>query len=373
MLKQTMRLKLTFVFLILFSVKIFACSCVMKSDFKTKKDLNEYSFIAHIKINGIKLAENIETDSYVHQMTFEILESYKGKEINNILVYGAHPSLNDWGWTSCDLGERIGDEWIIFGYYDKDFKKLTTGYCTRSERIKVFSGYEDVKYPNQLTLKKKLQQLFDKEQIEPKHEGKRIEYYQNGNKQFEENYENGVLNGQRNLWYPNEVIQSTQNFLNGKKNGVFKWYSGKGNLTKLEKFDHDIPIDTTIFWREIDTSYLHLKIYSDLNDVNLEQAKEILSKRKIWIERIYNDDGKILSNIVFRQNGEKEEETIYYPEQDKQIVRYFHKNGVLSSEMFREKGKTTGIYKDWDENGKLLRSWEYDENGEIIEETRKKY
>ena len=41
-------------------------------------------------------------------------------------------------------------------------------------------------------------------------------------------------------------------------------------------------------------------------------------------------------------------------------------------EMFREKGKTTGIYKDWDENGKLLRSWEYDENGKIIESTRKK-
>jgi len=41
--------------------------------------------------------------------------------------------------------------------------------------------------------------------------------------------------------------------------------------------------------------------------------------------------------------------------------------------MFREKGKTTGIYKDWDENGKLLRSWEYDENGKIIESTRKKY
>jgi len=371
MLKQTMRLKLTFVILILFSAKIFACSCVMKPDFKAKEDLNEYNFIAYIKINGIKQAENIETDSYAHKMTFEILELYKGEEINNILVSGSHPSLK--GWTSCDLGERIGDEWIIFGYYSEYFKKLTTGYCTRSKRIKVFNGYEDVKYPNQYTLKKKLQQLFDKQQIVPKYEGKRIEYYQNRNKQLEENYENGVLNGQRTLWYPNEALQSIQNYNNGKKNGVFEWYSGKGNLTKIEKFKNDIPIDTTMFWREIDTSYLHLKIYSDLNEVDLKQAKEILSKRKIWIERIYNDKGQILSNIVFRQNEEKEKETMYYPEQDKQIVRYFHENGILSSEMFREKGKTTGIYKDWDENGKLLRSWEYDENGKIIEETRKKY
>jgi len=369
--KQTMRLKLTFLFLILFSAKTFACSCVMKPDFKTKEDLNEYSFIAHIKINGIKEAENIETDSYVHQMNFEILELYKGEQIKNILVSGSHPLLK--GWTSCDLGERVDDEWIIFGYYNENFKKLITGYCTRSKRIKVFNGYEDVKYPNQLALKEKLQQLFDKEQIEPKYEGKRIEYYQNGNKELEENYENGVLNGQRVLWFPNDTLQSKQTYNNGKKNGVFEWFSSKGNLTKIEKFKNDIPIDTTTIWREIDTSYLNLKIYSDLNDVDLKQAKEILSKRKIWIERVYNDEEQMLSNIVFRQNGEKEKETIYYPEQDKQIVRYFHKNGVLSSEMFREKGKTTGIYKDWDENGKLLRSWEYDENGKIIESTRKKY
>ena len=371
MLKQTMRLKFIFLILILFSVKSFACSCAIKPDFKTKEDLNEYNFIAHIKINVIKQAEIIETDSYVHQMDFEILELYKGENTNNILVSGSHPSLK--GWTSCDLGESIGDEWIIFGYYNEHFKQLTTGYCTRSKRIKVFNGYEDIKYPNQLTLKKKLQLLFDKEQTEPNYEGKRVEYYQNGNKQLEENYENGALNGQRSLWYPNKVLQSSQLYINGKKNGIFKWYSGKGSLTEIEKFKNDIPIDTTTIWRKIDTSYLNLKIYSDLNNVDLEQAKEILSKRKIWIERIYNKKGEILSNIVFGQNGEKEDETIYFPEQDKQIVRYFHKNGVLNSEMFREKGKETGIYKDWDENGKLLRSWEYDDNGEIIEETRKEY
>ncbi|MDT0622682.1 toxin-antitoxin system YwqK family antitoxin [Croceitalea vernalis] len=366
-----MRLKLTLSFLILFSVRTFACSCVTEPDFKTQEDLNEYSFIAHIKINGIKEAENIETDSYVHQMNFEILELYKGEQIKNILVSGSHPLLK--GWTSCDLGERVGDEWIIFGSLNDYFKKLTTGYCTRSERIKIFNGYENIKYPNQVTLKKKLQQLFNKENIEPKYDGKRIKYYQNGNKQLEENYEGGVINGQRLLWYPNETIESKQTYNNGKKNGVFKWFSSKGNLTKIEKFKKDIPIDTTTIWRAIDTSYLNLKIYSDLNKVNLKQAKEILSKRKIWIERVYNDKGQIISNIVFRQNGEKDQENIYYPKQEKQVVRYFHKNGILSSEMFREKGKTTGIYKDWDENGKLLRSWEYDENGEIIESTRKKY
>ena len=371
MLKQTMRLQITLLILILFSAKTFACSCSIKPDFKTKEDLDEYRFIAHISISEIIVAENIETDSYVHRMTFEILELYKGENISNILVSGSHPTLE--GWTSCDLGENIGDEWIIFGYYNEHLKELTTGYCTRSKRIKVYNGYEDVKYPNQLTLKKKLQQLYGKEQITPKYEGKRIEYYHNGNKQLQENYVDGILNGQRNLWYPNEKLQSSQNYINGKKNGVFEWYSNKGNLTKTEKFDNDIPVDTTTIWREIDTSYLHLKIYSELNNVDLNKAKELLSKRKVWIERIFNKKGEMLSNIVYRQNGEKESEKIYFPEENKQIVRYFHKNGVLSSEMFKEKGIETGIYKDWDENGKLIRSWEFDERGRAIKETVKKY
>jgi len=366
-----MKLQITFLILIFFSLKTFACSCVTKPDFKTKEDLNEYIFIAHVKITGIQQIDNIETDRYVHQMTFEILELFKGKEINKIFVSGSHPSLK--GWTSCDLGEKIGDEWIIFGYYNNYFKKLTTGYCTRSKRIKVFNGYEDVRYPNQLTLKKKLQQLFGKEQTEPFYDGKRIEYYVNGNKQFEENYANGILNGQRNLWYPNKVLQGNQYYSDGKRNGIFKWYSNKGNLTAISKYKNDIRIDTTLIWREIDTSYLGLNIYADLNNIDLKKAKEILSKRNLWFERIFNKKGEILSEIEYRRNGNKESEKIYFPKENKQIVRFFHKNGVLSSEMFVEKGIETGIYKEWDENGKLIVSWEFDKKGRVKKETVKKY
>ena len=35
----------------------------------------------------------------------------------NINVFGSNQLLK--GSTSCDLGEKIGDEWIIFGYTNK--------------------------------------------------------------------------------------------------------------------------------------------------------------------------------------------------------------------------------------------------------------
>lgn len=366
-----MRSTLTFIFLAAFAFKSFACTCSIKPLFTTKEDLSEYSFIAHVKITGIQEAENINTDYYAHQMNFEIIELYKGEQIQNIIVSGSHPLLK--GWTSCDLREKIGDEWIIFGYNNKYYKKLTTGYCTRSKRIKSSNGYEDIRYTDQPVLKTQLKKLFDKEQIVKYYEGKRVEFYPNGNKQLEENYEDGLLNGTRTLWFPNDTLQSKQTYSNGLKDGVFKWFSKNGQLNKIEKFKNDIPIDTTTMWREINTSDLNLKIYSDLNQVNLQEAKEVLSKKRLWIQRIYNDKGQLVSNIEFHQSGEKYEETIYFPEQKKEINRFFYENGVLRSEQFHINRKDTGVYKEWDENGKLLRSWEYDEKGEIIKSSIKEF
>jgi len=365
-----MRLQLTILILIIFSIKTFACSCRTKLDFKTKEDLNEYNFIAHIKITAIKKAENIDTDFKIHQMSFELLESYKGDILNTILVSGSHHSLK--GWTSCDLGENVGDEWIIFGS-DYQNGKLITGYCSRSKRIKSYTGYEDIKYPSQLNLKNKLQTLFDKVPKKIKFKGKRVKYYKNGNKQLEEHYSNGKIRGKRKLWYPNAVLQSKQKYKRGLANGTFEWYSSKGNLTKIEKFKNGFHTDTTTIWRKIDTSYLHLKIYSELNKLELNDAKNILSKRKIWIQRVYNDKGKMTSNVVYQLNGEKQNETIYFPMENKQTVLYYHKNGVLSSEMFRINYVNVGTYREWDENGKLTKSWEFDEKGNTKKETVKKH
>lgn len=366
-----MKFKLTITFLIICWAKMLACSCAYEPDFQTQEDLEEYRFIAHVKVKGVEAATGIDEEWPIHKMNFELLELFKGAPIKEILVSGSHPSLE--GWTSCDLVERADEEWIIFGYYDEHKKKLITGYCTRSKRIKRANGFEDLKYPNQPTLKKKLQQVFDKKINQPTYEGAHIVYYPNGTKQVEEHYENGVLNGKRLLYYPNETLQSIQQYSNGAKTGKFKWYSDKEQLTKTETFKNNIPVDTTLIWHEIDTSYMSLKIYSGLNNVAMEEAKSILAKPSLWIQRVFNEQGELLSNITYYQNGIKNDEHLYFPDQKKEHIRYYYKNGTLRSELYKENGLNTGVYKDWDEQGKLLRSWEYDEKGEVIEGSRKDY
>ena len=83
---------------------------------------------------------------------------------------------------------------------------------------------------------------------------------------------------------------------------------------------------------------MSLKIYSGLNNVAMEEAKSILAKPSLWIQRIFNEQGELLSNITYYQNGIKNDEHLYFPDQKKEHIRYYYKNGTLRSELYKENG-----------------------------------
>ena len=87
-----MKLKFSIFLFLYFSVKSLACVCNIKPEFKTLDDLQEYSFIAHIKIKDISKA-SLEPNDF-HQMSFDIIELYKGDSLSTISVYGSHPLLS---------------------------------------------------------------------------------------------------------------------------------------------------------------------------------------------------------------------------------------------------------------------------------------
>ena len=360
-----MKIKITFIILLFSIVKSYSCSCVPKPDFVTQDDLQEYEFIAHVKISNIEEIENKNSDYLIHSMSFNIIELYKGKGLKSILVSGSNELLKSW--TSCDLGERIGDEWIIFGYKRNKTDKLETGYCTRSKKIKSSDGYENLSFPNKPSLKKRLQILFDKETVEETYNGKRIEYYQNGNKQLKEFYKNQKLDGERKLWYSNGNLQSIQNYRKGYKNGVFKWYSKKGNLVKIEKFKKNINIDTTNIWRSNSVSQLSVSVYSDLNNVTEKEAFEILSKKHIWKQYIYDKKGNTMYSVWYLPNGDKWKEFKFDKKSKQSIKKYYDLKGKLKSELITLKGKRVSE-KEWNKLGELTKHKMYDKKGKLIKE-----
>lgn len=360
-----MKFKLTLIVIFFTIVKGYSCSCTFKPEFKSQNDLNEYNFIAHVKITDIKKLEESNPDFIIHQMSFNILELYKGETRNNIIVTGSHKNYKEW--TSCDLGEKIGDEWVVFGYRSKS-NKMFTGYCTRSKRVKTADGYQNLNIPNKLTLNKKLKLLFLKEIIEKEYDGNRVEYYENGNKQLEEYYRNKKINGKRSLWYPDGVLQSTQNYKKGAKHGVFKWYSKKGKLIKVEKYKKGKNIDTTTTWGKTAVSPLKINVYSDLNNITKEEALKILTKKRIWKQYIYDKKGYTLYRVEYLHNGNKWKEYSYNKKTKFSIQKYYNMEAQLKTEIISRKHIRISL-KEWNDLGKLTRTVLYDKKGKLIKKT----
>lgn len=342
-----MKLKLTLFFLFFLILKSYPCECSFQSEFNSLDDLKNYEFIAHVKITNI---ENIKLEGSYHSMSFEIIELYKGEPLKSIIVFGSNRLLKNNYSTSCDMSEKIGDEWVIFGYKFKRSEKLLTGYCTRSKKIKDSSGYEDLSYPYPDTktynLNQRLKILFNKKIIVKEYDGERKEFYKNGNQQLEEFYKNKKLNGKRILWFPNGVKESTQIYKKGLKNGVFKWYSKKGNLTKIEKFKRNKKIDTTI-------------VYYQGN-----------KKKNVKKYYIYNKKGNLIYYVWYRPNGNAYEEFIHNSKTKINTKKFFYSSDRLNLEYKTRKGKSISE-KKWNRSGILTKFKIYDKNGKLIKENSK--
>ena len=188
------------------SVSAYSCSCTNLKIIESKEDVKSYDYIAQVKITSVDTASNNSIEYSICKLSFDTLEIYRGQHIENILVSGSHKTFDRW--TSCDLDLEIGDNWMIFGYQEKNTKKLITDYCTNSRKIKSFDGYENIKYPNQRTLVEKLNSIFEKAPPPQNKIGKRNKFYANGNIQLKEMYNELGLNGPRKIWYPNGQLES---------------------------------------------------------------------------------------------------------------------------------------------------------------------
>lgn len=351
------------------------CVCNSKPDYHSKSDLLEYEFISLVRVSKIDSVEN-QPNNPIHRIEFEIIELYKGEKTNTILVDGGHRKVTK-KWTSCDLGENEGEEWVLFAYYDKATKRLITHSCTRTFRYKNSDGYRYKGYGDEITGVEKLNLIFNGPTKKQKYEGIHIGYYQNGQKEIEENYKKGKHDGQRLLWYPSGQLESKQYFNKGKRNGIYEWYSKNGQLTTKEKFKNGHKIDTTTHWYEIDTSKLNLKLYTLINKVSRDSAINIFSTIQVWSTQIYNKKGELIYSIGYERNGVLDSEKICNPKKHMDTVRYYHTNGALKAEQYsihNEKlriYKDVGIYREWDETGKQIKYWEYDKNGIQIKESIK--
>lgn len=351
-----------------FSIEnLLACYCDFEPEFKSKKDLSEYGFIALVEVLKV---DSIAGDKNNHRIEFRIIEKFKGDQIHQSVVWGKHRSLNQ-GWTSCDLGEDVGEEWFLFAKkVGNDYK---IGSCDRTTRYKKANSFRFWPEPGEMDLFNKLRVVFGKRLTALKfQDGFRVEYLKNGQKQLEEFYRNGKLEGERKLWHVDGNLMLLQNWKNGLKDGYEYFWSERSGFSSKSKHRKGVQIDTASFWSGTDTSKFILKMDSRLYSISEDSARKIRSEKRLTRQTIYDGKSRLLSSKAYDDRlGFLEEEKKCNPKRGFCTTTYFHANGKIKAIGYSKNDIQIGVYKEWDENGEQVKYWEYDKQGRQVRESIK--
>ncbi|HEY8937996.1 MAG TPA: hypothetical protein VIM65_22390 [Cyclobacteriaceae bacterium] len=332
-------------------------------------ELHTYDFVALVEIEQI---DTVSYHDFAHLARIKILELFKGDIDNSIIIEGGHPSMGIS--TSCDLGDNIGEQWIIFAY--KVNNRLVTHSCTYSTRYRNRDGlrYPVSEHGANVSMLEDLQKFF-KHKVFHTYKGPYTDYYTNGNKEVEAFYKKGRLHGERKIWFPTGTLRSVEQYRNGKLHGVCKmwhpnrtqailshykkgdehgayaWWNEKGELKTLNKFSHGERIDTATSWYETitDTSQIDefTFIWNGIPPVTYDSARKILATRQIMDQTIFDKHGRRISEMWWHRTGIPKSIKSWYEKESYTICVDFDEAGAVSmiTILDNRKDRASLVYK----------------------------
>lgn len=161
-------------------------------------------------------------------------------------------------------------------------------------------------------------------------------YYENGKKQLEAEYQEGVLNGRSTRWYQNGAKESVATYRNGLKNGLEVIWTASGVKAEEKTYKNDT----------LDGPYL---LFHENGMVKIEGGYRMGMFHGNW--GWFNEFGFKVGDAVF-DNG-------------KGLQRAFHLNGRRWREIPFEQNMRNGTEKEYDGSGKPVREIIYRNDVEI--------
>lgn len=359
-----------FALLLIWGNQTMSCSCSEQLEFKSKEDLNRYSFIALVNIDSIfqSKAEKLSSFDIFYEARISILELFKGDKIETILVNGGIRKLG-LSMTSCDIGIDKNQKWVLFGYEDKN-GLLRTGYCTFSKMYANSDGERDWQNERGIKEIKTLQHIYSHstDDTNKKLEGLVKTYYQNGRIEIQANFDRGFLQGKKTIYYFNEQPMIEEEYENGLKSGSSMWYYKDGSIKRRFRYKDGHPIDTCYFYR-ITTGQVECeRIFNENGEVLKNSIYAYSGKLKSISEVI--EQSNELKNISYYPSGTKRSLSISNSKDFKDIkkVEYFE-SGKREREWtyFPSDSLRKFEFKQWDKEGQLINNYILLENREKIE------
>jgi len=337
-----------YLFLIVYGLPASACIC---GDYHRDMDraYKEYSFIAHVKIIKRELLTTSDSGlvnqkdqlSHYRKVTIKIIELFKGNEGTMILESGAG--------TSCEMGLSENSEWILCGnYLNKGIASVFS--CDPSFSIKNAEEERLWLYDSGREAAKKLRVLAG---LPPKPvtEGRVVSYFAGGAIAVSEAYKNGLLHGERTIYFSNGVLMEQAEFLDGVPTGTKRTFKKSGQPDNEFNYSNGI-ITHSVFW--YDTSYQDRKMDMLFSDDPPGKAVMPPARLQKQSEGWYDTLSGNRRSVVYYRSGELQRELFSYNEDELKTSCEYFKSGGLKFESYILKAGDITVEKRWNESGQLI-------------------
>lgn len=346
-----------------------ACVCDPRFDKSklTEADLARYTTIAHVQILTFEhfvppnlTEEEKEYDSFA-RFTVKYLDNFKGDGRTEFLLeaYG----------SSCDIGLREGEEWIIFA---SDFHGYATVFpCDRSASYRDSKGQQHWRYSPAGSLIQDLKEIY-KRPVK-RLNGKIETFYTNQQKEETTVYKQGKRQGERLIWWANGQLQARQYFKNGKREGKESWWYENGNRQSEAYYRDGHPVDTSRSWYEPDASNWNALFYrseAKKYGISIDSALKIHTANGLRHYAVYDSKGNAIESKWYYRNGQLEAEEFFYPDHKMGYrIEYSSKTGQIHTLAIKTPGEgfignRTEI--EFSEKDNSRRTFYYDKEGNRI-------
>ncbi len=346
----------------LLSIPTKACVC---GEYYTSIDslsqLKHYDFIAHVKITDDQDYNTAPENGIgtIGQLTFQIIELFKGQQVDKILEYSKK--------TSCDMGISKGEEWILFGSMRDG--KLSIGSCSRNVKYKGVDGLRDWKYDRGLLQLRQLRALYQ-HPIKKYGNENRKEYYPNGQIEIEETYVNGLKNGERKIWYPNGILFGKEYYINDSLDGKTEWFYASGQIYDEDFYTRGKPCNVSRIYYDSTFGTTYKKSLIAMFYKTEDSLRFVYNRVQVHHEVVYDSYGREIIIREYTNLGKIYRESIIDPDKKFWTTTYYHENGVVFCVLYNLNGKSYGHYQEYNKNGMPSRGWDYDENGRVIKQQK---
>ena len=318
-----MRLICFFSCFLLFSAESWACWCHGLKPLNAQI-LERYQYVALVRVKTLTEftipGPNARTGETA-KLTVDIIENFKNTLPDELILDGYN--------TSCDMGLRPGQEWIIFARESNGYATVfACGYSILYEGERAVQDVSQLRYWSGDELVNRVRQLTGKP-IQAANN--RLEkFYSNGQRALLTTYRDGSWEEERVLWHANGQLWGKEFYRNGLKNGPSLWWNANGTPLAKETFVAGVAIDTSRYWHIADTDAIWDQTTPNSPQKDRDLIKQFNSRSNIQSIVIADRQGRRLNSQSFNRQGWLQSEVVGVPETDVECRTSFDKSGKIN-------------------------------------------